>query len=108
MIDLERYRLCIRQLLSERARLAEDDCIQAETIFDRARDRYLLVRVGWFGDERIYNPILHIDICGKQVWIQQDETAAGIASELVDRGIPAQAIVLGFSTAIAKSAVLQA
>ncbi|MEO0948383.1 MAG: XisI protein [Cyanobacteria bacterium J06641_5] len=108
MIDLEGYRLCIRQLLSERARLVGNACIQAETVFDRARDRYLLIHVGWLGTERIYDPILHIDIYNNQIWIQKDETAAGIANDLIQRGIPATAIVLGFRTAIVRDAALQA
>ena len=98
MADLEHYRLSVRQLLSEQARLVWNDRIQAETVFDRARDRYLLIHVGWRGSKRVYKPILHIDIYNQQIWIQQDETATGIGNALVELGVPAKAIVYGFDS----------
>ena len=96
MADLEFYRHCIRRLLSERAQLTLDDCIQAETVFDRARDRYLLVRIGWRGETRIYQVVWHLEILEKQVWIQQDGAEQGIANDLIEMGIPQEQIVLGF------------
>ncbi len=100
MADIERYRCYIRQLLSERAQLAaEEEGIENETIFDRARDRYLLVRVGWQGETRVYEVMWHLEIVDKKVWIQQDGTKWGIASDLVELGVPAEKIVLGFDPA---------
>lgn len=96
MADLEQYRRCVRRLLSGRAQLIWDDRVRAETIFDRARDRYLLVHVGWRGSQRVYDTLLHIDICGDRVWIQQDETATGVTNELIEMGIPQEDIILGF------------
>jgi hypothetical protein len=40
--------------------------------------------------------VIHIDIKGDKVWLQQDNTDAEIAMELVERGIPQEHIVLGF------------
>ena len=72
---------------------AENVC---ETIFDRTGDHYLLVEVGWEAGYRIYGPLLHIDILGGKLWIQQDGTEDGVAEELVAAGIPKDRIVLGF------------
>ncbi len=96
MATLETYRNYIQQLLRERAKLVWDKRIQAETIFDLEQDRYQLVYVGWLDEKRLYGVVLHVDIIGDKIWIQQDGTEVGIANELVELGVPHQDIVLGF------------
>lgn len=76
--------------------LGSDDQVQAELVFDRDRDRYLLVETGWQNGYRIYGTLLHIDIINHKLWIQHDGTEEGIAVELVAAGIPKEDIVLGF------------
>jgi hypothetical protein len=44
----------------------------------------------------VHGAVIHIDIIGDKVWIQHDGTSPGIADELVEAGIPRDAIVLGF------------
>ena len=58
------------------------------TIFDEIQGRYQLVALGWRG-------VIHIDLKGK-VWLQHDSTDAEIAKTLVEMGVPADHIVLGF------------
>merc|ERR1712020_373821 len=48
--------------------------VQIEHIFDRERDRYLLVETGWDDGDRIYGTLLHIDIIDNKLWIQKDQT----------------------------------
>lgn len=76
--------------------LGSDDEVQAELVFDRDRDRYLLVETGWQNGYRIYGTLLHIDIIDHKLWIQHDGTEEGIAVELVAAGVPKENIVLGF------------
>ncbi len=76
--------------------LGSDDEVQAELVFDRDRDRYLLVETGWQNGYRIYGTLLHIDIINNKLWIQHDGTESGIAVELVAAGVPKDDIVLGF------------
>jgi hypothetical protein len=57
---------------------------------------YQLVYVGWRDQDRIYGPVLHLDIINEKIWIQQDGTEVGIANELVELGVPKEDIVLGF------------
>ncbi|MBR8840153.1 MAG: XisI protein [Stigonema ocellatum SAG 48.90 = DSM 106950] len=78
--------------------LGNDDEIQVELVFDRERDRYLLVEAGWQNGYRIYGTLLHIDIINNKLWIQHDGTEEGIAGELVAAGIPKDHIVLGFKS----------
>lgn len=66
------------------------------TVFDRARDHYLLVDDGWRGTTRIHGTLVHVDIIDEKIWIQYDGTEYGIANELIDAGVSKERIVLGF------------
>ncbi len=95
--DLKTYRAVVERVLTDYAKFLTTDADTAcETVFDRMNDRYLLVEVGWENGYRIYGPLLHIDICGGKLWIQQDGTEDGVAGELVAAGVPKDRIVLAF------------
>lgn len=93
---INQYRQYIQQLLTNHAKLIWDNRIQAQTIFDTEQDHYQLVYVGWRESKRMYGVVLHLDIINGKIWVQQDGTEAGIASKLVELGVPKQDIVLGF------------
>ena len=65
-------------------------------IYDDERMRYLVLRVGWVHQKRIYLCLLHIEIVGETVIIQCNNTEEKIASELVRLGMPKDKIGLGF------------
>ena len=90
------YRQIIEKILTDYASIpyAYGD-IETETVFDRERDHYLLVNVGW-DDRRVHGTLVHLDIRDGKIWIQRDGTERGIAFELQDAGLPADKIVLGF------------
>ncbi|MEA5497565.1 XisI protein [Limnoraphis robusta Tam1] len=90
------YRDVIENVLKNYAEFLAGDEIELELVFDRERDRYLLVETGWQNDYRIYGTVLHIDVIDDQLWIQHDGTEDGVALELVAAGIPKEKIVLGF------------
>ncbi|MGB8690261.1 MAG: element excision factor XisI family protein [Microcoleus sp.] len=46
----------------------------------------------------MYGVLIHMDIINHKIWIQQDGTEDGVASELVALLIPKQQIVLGFKS----------
>jgi hypothetical protein len=93
------YRDVVEKILKEYADfLGNDDQVQVELVFDRERDRYLLVETGWQNGYRIYGTLLHIDIINHMLWIQHDGTEEGIAGELVAAGIPKDHIVLSFKS----------
>lgn len=97
---IEQYRQYIRQLLLERAqrvsRQRNAQEYEVQTVFDTERDHYQLLYVGWRGNKRDFGCILHLDIKDGQIWIQHDGTEVGIANQLVEMGVPKQAIVLAF------------
>lgn len=94
-----RYREVVEKILKDYADfLGSDDQIQVELVFDRERDRYLLVETGWENGYRVYGTLLHIDIIDNKLWIQHDGTEEGIALELVAAGISKEYIVLAFKS----------
>jgi len=97
MDSLETYREIIERVLSDYAAVpyAHGD-FKTEVVFDRDRDRYLLIDVGWDGKRRVHGCIVHIDIIDGKLWIQRDGTEQGIALDLEQAGIPKEQIVLGF------------
>lgn len=94
---LDTYRDIIERVLDEYTKIpyAYGE-IQTEASFDRTRDRYLLVNVGWDQGRRVHGTLVHIDIINGKIWIQRDGTEGGIANEFVRAGIPKQDIVLAF------------
>lgn len=97
MATHDAYRQLIEPILLEYTRIpyAYGD-LRTEAVFDRDQDRYLLVTVGWDSRLRVHTCLVHIDLIDDKVWIQRDNTEAGIARELVAAGIPKDRIVLGF------------
>jgi hypothetical protein len=60
------------------------------------RDRYLLLHTGWRGNRRTHGCSLHLDIINGKIWIQHDGTEVGIATQLLEMGVPKDDIVLAF------------
>jgi hypothetical protein len=96
MDKLEHYHQCIERLLLE---LGESPPvngeIEVEFVFDKERDRYLVIDMGWAQHRRVYNCFIHLDIKDGKIWIQRNQTDRSIAEELVQMGIAKEDIVLG-------------
>jgi XisI protein len=94
---IEKYRQIVRELILERAeRPSPLEEIEKQAIIDIEGDHYLLLHTGWRGNRRTYGCSVHIDIKDGKIWIQHDGTEVGIATILVERGVPKEDIVLGF------------
>jgi hypothetical protein len=89
----------IEKVLSDYAAIpyAHGD-VKTVTVFDRESDRYLLMIVGLENRRRVHGCLVHIDRIGDQIWIQADGTERGMAPALVRAGIPAERIMLAFSS----------
>ncbi len=70
--------------------------IVTEAIIDEEKGHYEVMHVGWDDDRRVHGSVIHIDIIGDKIWVQHDGTSPGVAIELVEAGIPHDAIVLAF------------
>ena len=97
MDTLEKDRRIIETILSVHAAIpyAFSD-VQREVVFDRSHDSYLLVINGWEGWKRVHGVIVHVDIIDGKFWVQRDGTEDGIATKLLESGIPKERIVLAF------------
>lgn len=78
--------------------LGQDPDTEIQLVADEKNDHYLLVELGWQNSRRIYGTLIHLDIIDQKIWIQQDGTEDGIASEFVKYGISKEQIVLGFKS----------
>ncbi len=94
MATLENYCQIVRELLAEHA-TNNDLNIESQVISDTENDHYLLVDIGWQGNERIYASYVHIDIKDGKIWIQQNMTEIDLGQELVAKGVPPSDIILG-------------
>ncbi|MEH2421652.1 MAG: XisI protein [Nostoc sp.] len=94
---VEQYRQIIQQLILERAKrgLSLEE-METQAILDTERDHYLLLHTGWRGNRRTHGCSLHLDIKDGKIWIQHDGTEVGIATQLLELGIPKEDIVLAF------------
>ena len=87
----------LERILTERARIPFSyGDITLNTVFDNANNHYLVLMVGWDGYKRIHGPLIHVDLRGDKFWIEYDGTEDGIATDLLEAGIPKDRIVLAF------------
>lgn len=97
MEKVEKYRDCIKKILSEYAAYKPSyGDVEVQIIFDMERDRYQVIRVGWEKKQRVYGCSMHLDIKDGKIWIQQNATEIDIGQELVNLGVPKSDIVVGF------------
>lgn len=103
MERLDYYRQCIEKLLTEESQAKPiNGEIEVETIFAPARDRYVVIDLGWDGHRRVYNCVMHLDIKDSKIWIQRNQTDKVIADALVEMGVPKEDIVLGLQPPYAR------
>ena len=72
----------------------EEFCQQK--IIDDKNGHYILLITGWEKLTRIYNSLIHIELRDNKIFIQSDFTEEGIASILMEKGIPKEEIVLSY------------
>jgi hypothetical protein len=65
-------------------------------VFDDERGHYLVLDLGWSGSKYLHATPIHLSLVVDKVWIQCDETEEGVATDLIEAGIPKEDIVLGF------------
>ncbi|MBW3596796.1 MAG: XisI protein [Planctomycetes bacterium] len=97
---LNTWRGEIRRVLQELAAIpyAEPYKLTKRVAFDDDTNTYAVIVHGWEGPRRLHGCLAHIEINGDKIWIQQDGTEYGLATELVEAGIPKESIVLGFKS----------
>lgn len=99
MAQLTEYRQLIKRILSEhieRFRQANRPGVEEVQVFDEAHDEYLWLTTGWDERHRVRDLIVHVRLRENKFWIEEDWTEWGIATDLVEAGVPKEDIVLAF------------
>ncbi|MCU0566021.1 MAG: XisI protein [Oculatellaceae cyanobacterium Prado106] len=97
MDQLTHYQDLIKQVLNDYARSrSHSNNLEIHTLFNDLQNDYQILYLGWHDDDRIHRCLIHIQIKGRKIWIEQDETEVGIANELVEAGVPKTDIVLAY------------
>ena len=99
MERVAQYRPAIKNILEQYARLLAEQPtpgVESLLIMDEARDQYLLLKLGWAQGRRVRSTVIHVRLHGGKVWIEEDWTEDGIATDLLRVGVPNDDIVLAF------------
>ena len=97
MGSVEMYRGYVQELLGRYAqRYPAWAEVEVQTLYDTERDHYQVLLLGWEECHRVYDCLLHVDIRESKIWVQEDRTEAGLATELMGLGVPKEDIVLAY------------
>jgi len=99
MDKLEKYRQIIQKILidyQQWAAGANQTGVNQHVSFDEQRNHYFWFHLGWDGKRRDFDVTVYLRIENNKIWIEEDWTKQGIANDLLDAGVPAEDIVLGF------------
>lgn len=99
MDKLNYYQSIIKKILTEYAEIfsqVPDQDIEEILMFDDNRSQYLWFNIGWTNGKRIKAISVYLRLKNDKIYIEEDWTEAGIATELMRLGIPSSEIVLAF------------
>ena len=86
MERLAMYRKILKEVLRQQAEVmshSPQSEIETELTFDEERDHYLLLRLGWTPEGRLFVPTLYARLHNGKIWIENDWTEEGLATGLL-------------------------
>ncbi len=97
MVTMNEYKNIVRDLILEIGEI-DRSAIDWQTaiITDDEHGHYLLMKIGWLQNKRLYGPYLHVQVQDGKVLVHQNGTDIHIGHELNQRGIKKEDIVLAF------------
>ncbi|MDM8526629.1 XisI protein [Anaerolineales bacterium HSG24] len=99
MDRVTKYRTLVKDTLQRHADLINRyprPEIETDVAFDEQRDNYFLFKVGWTDRGRVRGIIIHIRLRYNKIYIEEDWTEDGIATDLLQARVPREDIVLAF------------
>jgi hypothetical protein len=99
MDKLNQYRDLLKRLFLRYDELLNQRPVpeqETELVFDEDHDNYMLVIVGWTQRRRIRQTVLFVRLRDGKFWIEEDSLEDGIATDLLQAGVPKEDIVLAF------------
>ena len=97
---LNHWRCTIKKILMDLAAIPFPTVVNmsAKTVFDETAEVYMVVVEGWQDVRRLHGCLVHLEIKGDKIWVQQDGTEEGVVADLLAAGIAKDCIVLGFKS----------
>lgn len=94
---MNEYKNIVRDLILEIGEI-DRSAIDWQTaiITDDEHGHYLLMKIGWLQNKRLYGPYFHVQVQDGKVLVHQNGTDIHIGHELNQRGIKKEDIVLAF------------
>ncbi|MBN4005978.1 XisI protein [Nostoc sp. LPT] len=99
MDKLTQYQNTIKQILTEYQRISSQVTVvdvDEVLMFDDERSQYLWFNIGWKQGKRVKGISVYIRIKNEKIYIEEDLTEEGMATELMSLDVPASDIVLAF------------
>lgn len=99
MDKLDSYRHLIQEILTEYYKLGAKSInskLENVLVFDGEHDHYLLIVMGWEGEERIKGNTIHVRLRDGKIWIEEDWTEDGVVTDFLEAGVSPEDIVLAF------------
>jgi hypothetical protein len=97
MDRIDEYRQIVERIVRQHQEAEPpDDQVEVIRICDSVGSHYLLMELGWQPPRRVYHVIFHLRLVEDKIHIEQDWTEYGVARELVEAGIPTEAVELMF------------
>lgn len=101
MDTVEKYRSIIKQIILDYVALCNAPTgLPTETedhvLFDDSRNHYMVFATGWWQKERVNSVNLYVRLHNNKIYIEEDWTEEGIATDLLRLGVPREDIVLAF------------
>lgn len=94
---LEQWRSILTRVLEYYANIpCRYGDVKSYLVISQDRNHYLLLREGWYQQNRMHGMIVHAEFRDDKIWIHYDGIEDSITVELVERGIPKDCIVLAF------------
>jgi len=99
MDNVAKHRQIIKGLLQKYAEVinqSQAQSVEAGVIFDDEHNHYILTTLGWQQKRRVSGDVVHIRLRDGKIWIEEDGLEHGIATDLLEAGVPKEDIVLAF------------
>ncbi len=99
MEKLTHYQTLIKQVLTEYEQISSQvpiPDVDEVLVFDDQRSQYLWFNIGWKQGQRIKGISVYIRMKNEKIYIEEDWTEEGIATELLNLGVPKEDMVLAF------------
>ncbi|MGV0024534.1 element excision factor XisI family protein [Phormidesmis priestleyi] len=99
MDKLAEYPKLIKRILTEYVELSNrhsNPGIETFLIVDEVKAHYIWMNLGWQNGDRVTGMTVYVRIREGKFWVEEDWTEDGIATDLVQAGVPKEDIVLAF------------